>query len=399
METVEILNRQAILEIAEVFRANEKEFFSKYGNSLTRNEEKAYYAIRDCRTEKLGGHLDKCNVCGLEKNSYNSCRNRHCPKCQYLRKEKWVFKENNNILPVKYYHVVFTVPSELNSLIINNKKIFYSLLFKTVSETLKKVSKNKKYLNCIPGFLCILHTWGQTLSFHPHIHVLITGGGMAADKSKWIDSRENFFLPIRVLAKLFRGLFLFHLKKYNNGSLITIPKSCEELNDPNHFKSFLNILYTKKWVVYTKQPFENPDSVIKYLGRYTHKVAISNQRIVEITDNTVTFRYKDYADNDKLKTMTLAGAEFIRRFLMHILPLQFVKIRHYGIIANRSRKDSLKLCKSLLQKLNRTLNQKSPPEEWNELFACMIKKILLCSACKVGSFVSISLIPKQIRPP
>ncbi len=396
METVE---RWTILEIAEVFRANEKDFFSLYGNSLTQNEVKAYYAIRDCRTETLGGHIDKCNSCGFEKNSYNSCRNRHCPKCQYLRKEKWLYKENKNILPVKYFHVVFTVPNELNPLIINNKKIFYSLLFKTVSETLKKVSKNKKYLNCIPGFLCILHTWGQTLTYHPHIHVLITGGGMAADKSKWIDSRDKFFLPIRVLAKLFQSLFLFHLKKYYHGSHITIPKSCEELNDPSHFKRFLTNLYSKKWIVYTKQPFENPDSVIKYLGRYTHRIAISNQRILDITNNTVTFRYKDYADNDKLKAMTLSSVEFIRRFLMHILPLQFVKIRHYGIVANRTRRDSLKLCMSLLAKLNRSLNQKSQPQEWKEILASMIKKILLCSACKTGSFVSISLIPKPIRPP
>ncbi len=300
---------------------------------------------------------------------------------------------------MKYFHVVFTVPNKLNPLIINNKKIFYSLLFKTVSDTLKKVSKNKKYLNCIPGFLCILHTWGQTLTYHPHIHVLITGGGISADKSKWIDSRDKFFLPIRVLAKLFRGLFLFHLKNYYNGNFITIPKSYEELNDPSHFQRFLTNLYSKKWIVYTKQPFENPDSVIKYLGRYTHRIAISNQRILEITNNTITFRYKDYADNDKLKAMTISSLEFIRRFLMHILPLQFVKIRHYGIIANRSRKDSLKLCKSLLAKLNRSLNQKSQPQEWKEILASMIKKILLCSACKAGSFVSISLRPKSIRPP
>lgn len=369
----EMLVRKRILEVAEVFRENEKEFFSIYGNSLTRNEVKAYYAIRNCRTETLGGHVDKCSHCGFEKNSYNSCRNRHCPKCQFLRKEKWLVKENKNVLPVKYFHVVFTLPSELNSLIFNNKKIFYSLLFKTVSDTLRKVSKNKKYLNCIPGFLSILHTWGQTLSYHPHIHVLITGGGISADKGKWIDSREKFFLPI--------------------------PKSCEELNDPSHFQRFLTNLYSKKWIVYTKQPFENPDSVIKYLGRYTHRIAISNQRILEITNDTVTFRYKDYADNDKLKTMSLSGVEFIRRFLMHILPLGFVKIRHYGIIANRSRKDSLELCKSLLKKLNRSLNQKSTPEEWKDILESMIKKILLCSLCKVGSFVSISLIPKQIRPP
>lgn len=399
METLEIHNRQAILEIAEVFRANEKSFFSLYGNSLTQNEKKAYYAIRACRTIALGGHLDRCDFCGNEKNSYNSCRNRHCPKCQFFRKEKWLFKENNNILPVKYFHVVFTVPSELNSLMLNNKKILYSLLFKTVSETIKKVSKNEKYLGCIPGFLCILHTWGQALTFHPHIHTLIAGGGISADKTIWIDSREKFYLPVRVLSKLFQSLFLHHLKKYYHGGFITIPKSCEELNDPSHFQRFLNNLYSKKWVVYTKQPFDNPDSVINYLARYTHRVAISNQRILEITDNTVTFQYKDYADNDKLKAMTLSGVEFIRRFLMHILPPQFVKIRHYGFIANRTRKVSLKLCTSLLAKLNRSLNRKSTPEEWKELLASMIKKILRCNICKVGSYVTIRILPKQIHPP
>lgn len=393
------MERETILEIAEVFRANEKEFFCLYGKILTRNETNAYYAIRDCRTEKLGGHLDKCNVCGNEKNSYNSCRNRHCPKCQYLRKEKWLFGENNNILPVKYFHIVFTLPNEINSLMLNNKKILYSLLFKAVSETLKKVSKNKKYLNCIPGFLSILHTWGQTLAFHPHIHVLIAGGGISEDKTKWKDSGEKFFLPVHVLSKLFQRIFLHHLKKYYNGSYLTIPKSCEELNDPPHFKRLLNKLYSQKWVVYTKQPFDNPASVIKYLGRYTHRVAISNQRILEITDNTVTFRYKDYADNDKLKSMTLTCVEFIRRFMMHILPHQFVKIRHYGFIANRSRKESLKLCKSLLKKLNRSLNLKSPPEEWKDILASMIKKILICSLCKEGSYVTIRILPKQSQPP
>lgn len=394
---METFNRKTTLEVADILRINEKDFFSLFEHSLTRPEVKAYYAIRNCRTEFLGGHIDKCNQCGLEKNSYNSCRNRHCPKCQFLRKEKWLFRENKNILPVKYFHLVFTLPSEINSLILNNKKLFYSLLFKSVSETLKKVSK--KYLNSIPGFLCILHTWGQTLSFHPHIHVLITGGGLSADKGKWIDSKEKFFLPIRVLSKLFQRLFLFHLKNFYNADFLAIPKSCDELKDPSHFNRFLTILYSKKWIVYTKQPFENPNSVIKYLGRYTHRIAISNQRILEITDRTVTFRYKDYADNDKLKSMTLSGVEFIRRFMMHILPIQFVKIRHYGIIANRTQKDSLKLCKSLLQKLNRSLNKKSTPEEWKEILASMIKGILLCSACKVGSFVTISLIPKRVRPP
>ena len=399
METLETLNRKEILEVAEVFRLNEKEYFARYGNSLTQTEIKAYYAIRDCRTETLGGHVDKCNVCGNEKNSYNSCRNRHCPKCQFLRKEKWLHKENNNILPVKYFHVVFTLPSEVNPLMLNNKKLLYSLLFKTVSRTLRKVSKNKKYLNCIPGFLCILHTWGQTLSFHPHIHVLIAGGGLTADKGKWIDSREKFFLPVRVLSKLFQRLFLHHLKKYYHGSFITIPKSCEELKDPSHFQRFINNLYSQKWVVYTKQPFDNPDSVVNYLGRYTHRVAISNQRILEITNSTVTFRYKDYADNNSLKHMTLTCAEFIRRFMLDILPHQFVKIRHYGFIANRTRKDSLKLCKSLLGKLNRSLNPKSPPEEWKDILASMIKKILICNSCKVGSYVTVSTLPKQSHPP
>jgi hypothetical protein len=259
---METFNRQTSLEVADIFRINEKEYFSIYENSLTRNEVNSYYAIRNCRTEVLGGHIDKCNYCGLEKNSYNSCRNRHCPKCQYLRKEKWLFKENKNILPVKYFHVVFTLPSELNSLVLNNKKLFYSLLFKTVSETLKKVSR--KYLSSTPAFLCILHTWGQTLSYHPHIHVLITGGGLSTAKDKWIDSKEKFFLPIRVLSKLFQRLFLFHLKKFYNEHYLTIPKSFDELKDPSHFNRFLNSLYSKKWIVYTKEPFENPDSVIKY---------------------------------------------------------------------------------------------------------------------------------------
>ena len=397
MET--IIERTRILEIAEIFQKSETEFMQRYGNSLTNNEKKAYYAIMDCRTKMLGGHVDKCNNCGYERNSYNSCRNRHCPKCQYLKKEKWLCKENNNLLPVKYFHVVFTVPSELNPIILNNKKILYSLFFTTVSSTLKKVSKNKKYLNSIPGFLSILHTWGQTLSYHPHIHVLITGGGLTEDKKNWNDSRDNFFLPVRVLSKLFQRLFLFHLKKLYHRDHLTIPKSCYELSDPSHFQKFLNKLYSLKWVVYCKEPFENPEHLMNYLGRYTHRVAISNQRILEITDSTVTFRYKDYADNNKLKPMTLSHIEFIRRFLLHILPNQFVKIRHYGILANRTRKVSLQISKSLLAKANRVLPDTPEEKDWNHVLRSVIEKVLLCSLCRTGTFVSVSLIPKHSHPP
>jgi len=293
---------------------------------LTPQQAKVVYAILNCRTASLGAHIDRCDECGFEKHSYNSCRNRHCPKCQTLLKEDWIDRQQNNLLDRPYFHVVFTVPAELRPAFFQNQRLAYDLLFKAVSETLLELCANEKHLGARPGITTILHTWGQNLSYHPHLHCVVTGGGLTGNGT-WRDSRKKFFLPVKVLAKKFRGKLLYLLGKEG---------IC-----------FDRGLYKKDWVVYCKPPFGGAQKVFDYLGRYTHRVAISNNRILKLEDGSVTFRWRDYADNNKQKLMTLSAEEFIRRFLMHVLPSGFRKIRHSGIFASRDKGKRLALCKRL----------------------------------------------------
>ena len=299
---------------------------------LPSNILKALYSIKDCRTAALGGHVYECDDCGERKISYNSCRNRHCPKCQAYAKEMWIYERSKSLLPTHYFHIVFTIPEQLNSLTLFNQKEMYSILFTSVSETLLELAKDKKYLNADIGFTTILHTWGQNLMYHPHLHCIVPGGGLSIDNSKWIKSKKKFFIPVKVLSRKFRGKYLFYLNELYKNNKLKFPKSISEFQFNELFNKFKDSLYKKEWIVYSKAPFSSAEYVLHYLGRYTHRVAISDNRIIKVDKVKVVFKWRDYKDKNKEKIMSLKPKEFIRRFSMHILPDRFVKIRHYGIL-------------------------------------------------------------------
>ena len=303
---------------------------------------KTMSAIELCRTSALGGHMDVCQECGDTRISYNSCRNRHCPKCQTLAKERWIENQKSNLLNVKYFHVVFTIPDTLNTIAFQNQKVVYAILFKAVAETLSELCADKKYLGATVGFTSVLHTWGQNLIHHPHIHCIVPSGGLNP-LGKWVKSRKKFFLPVKVLSRKFRGKFLYHLKQAE----LEFYGDFEYLSNSTNFNKFLTPIYQKEWIVYCKPPFKDAGCVIDYLGRYTHRVAISNKRILSIKNDQVSFKWRDYKDNSKWKIMTIPANEFIRRFLIHILPDRFMKIRHYGFLGNRNKHTKLKVCKQL----------------------------------------------------
>ena len=311
-----------------------QDIFEQFGDAylanhtLSRVQYKVMNAVRSCRTSRLGGHMDQCPSCGYQRPSYNSCRNRHCPKCQTLSKERWIDARKADLLDIGYFHVVFTVPQELNSLIYSNQRDCYNILFRCVAETLQQLARDKKYLGASIGHTAVLHTWGQNLCFHPHIHCIVPSGGLTA-MGRWKHSRRKFFLPVRVLSRKFRGKILALLKSQM----------------PDIDQDVLNICYRKEWVVYCKPPFKNASCVVEYLGRYTHRVAISNNRILQIENDKVTFKWRDYRDNSRWKTMMLDAEEFIRRFLMHVLPHGFTKIRHYGFLSSRGKQKKLRICK------------------------------------------------------
>jgi hypothetical protein len=291
--------------------------------------------IAACRTAALGGHLDKCPDCGHQRPSYNSCRDRHCPKCQSAARADWLEARLDRLLPVPYFHVVFTIPDDLNALALGNKRRVFDILFAAAAETLKVIARDEKHLGADIGFTAVLHTWGQNLLFHPHLHCVVTGGGLALDGARWVNGRERFFLPVKVLAELFRGKFIAALEQARRSGELHFGGSTALLANDADWHALRDALYNKKWVVYAKPPFGGPEHVFNYLGRYTHRVAISNHRLVALEHGRVTFSYKDYADGDKRKLMTVSAAEFLRRFLLHVLPEGFTRIRHYGLYAHR----------------------------------------------------------------
>jgi len=355
------------LEVADILRAFGPAY--REAHELPLRYLRVMRAIEICRTAELGGHLDQCDHCGTVRISYNSCRNRHCPKCQCLEKERWLEARQKDLLPTSHFHVVFTLPEGLRPLALRNQKVVYSLLFKAVSETLTELARDSKHLGAEIGFMAILHTWSQTLIDHPHLHCLVTGGGLSPDGNRWLRSRKEFFIPVKVLSSLFRGKFLDGLKKLYEAEELKFPGQIEELKDPPAFKRFLTNLYHQAWVVYCRPPLKHPEKVVDYLGRYTHRVALSNDRLVKMEDNKVTFRWRDSADNDKIKWLTLEAFEFIRRFLLHVLPSQFVKIRYYGILSHRSRKGKLLRCKKLLGVLISEEAKQVLKETWQDLLA------------------------------
>ncbi len=302
-----------------------------------------------CRTAALGGHRDQCDRCGHQTISYNSCRNRHCPKCQTNARDKWLRSRQRELLPVTYYHVVFSVPHRLVPLMWQNKRVLFALLFEASAATLLEVAANPKRLGARIGFLSVLHTWGQTLQPHPHIHCVVPNGGLSPDHKHWICSRQSFFLPVRVLSRVFRGKFVAGLRQLFRKNKLQFFGACQQLSGEQAFNSFLRTLFGENWVVYAKRPFGGPEHVLHYLARYTHRVAISNHRLLNVTDQDVTFRWKDYAHHSKPRAMTLTHEEFLRRFLQHVLPSGFPRIRYFGFLANRSRKLLLPLCRNLLE--------------------------------------------------
>jgi hypothetical protein len=338
------------VEVADIFRAQGTQFIDRHRDRISFQQLKVMRAILHCRTAALGGHIDVCPRCGGDKTiSYNSCRNRHCPKCQTQARQRWIAARKEELLETRYFHVVFTLPHELHSLILQNEAELYNLLFRTVADTLLEVAANPEHLGAEIGFFGILHTWGQNLLFHPHIHCVIPGGGLAPDHAQWIHSRDAFFLPIRVLSKVFRGKFVVALKHAHRRGRLTFAGSIERMADPKCFAAFLRTLFRQDWVVYAKPAFGGPEQVLRYLGRYTHRIAISNHRLVSFDGNHVTFRWRDYARGNKQRLMTVSADEFIRRFLVHVLPKRFVRIRHFGFMANYQRSSSRELSRQLLK--------------------------------------------------
>ena len=343
------------LEVADVLRAHGAAYLAAQGAHLSRDQVRAVKELALCRTAALGGHTEQCAGCGEQRLSYNSCRNRHCPKCQASTRAAWLQREAHTLLPVDYYHVVFTLPAGLGPLALQNQRVLYDLLLRTVWETVRELASDPHYLGATVGLLAVLHTWGQTLCHHPHVHCVVTGGGLACDVNgrveeppRWQSCRPGFFLPVRVLSRLFRGKFLAGLRAAYDRGAVGCHGQLAALANPVAFAAWLTPLYAQDWVVYAKPPFGGPEQVLKYLARYTHRVAISNARLVALDDAGVTFNYKDYADDRRHKHLTLAPFEFIRRFLQHVLPSGFVKIRHYGLLANRYREANLRVCRALL---------------------------------------------------
>jgi hypothetical protein len=343
------------LEVAAVIRDYGEAFYDRYGSGLSASQRKALRDLAACRTAALGGHVQHCLDCGHERIAYNSCRNRHCPKCQALARARWLEQQAEHLLPVEYHHVVFTLPAAVADLALANPAALYDLLMRSAAATLREVAANPKRLGAVVGVLMVLHTWGQNLHHHPHVHCVVTGGGLSCDPDgkldtvpRWVACRPGFFLPVRVLSRVFRGKFLDGLNRLFEQGKLLLPGRLHTLANPGGRAAWWQTLYATDWVAYSKRPFGGPEQVLKYLARYTHRVAISNSRLESLDDDRVTFRIKDYADSGRTKRLTLDAVEFLRRFVQHVLPKGFVKIRHYGLLANGQREARLSVCRRLL---------------------------------------------------
>ncbi len=392
------------LEVADVIRTYREDFENARSGRLTSVEKRVLDDITACRTAAMGGHVDRCDRCGHLEISYNSCRNRHCPKCLASAPTKWLSDRESDLLPVDYFHVVFTIPREIATIALQNKRIVYNILFRSASETLRQVAADPKHLGAEIGFLAVLHTWGQNLEHHPHVHCVIPGGGISPDRTEWLRCRQNFFLSVKVLSRLFRGKFLHYLlEAFKNGKL-DFHGQLLDLRSDKAFRAHLAPLYTKEWFVFSKAPFGGPAQVLKYLARYTHRVAISNRRLVSMNNGNVSFLWKDYANGCLRRVMTLTAVEFIRRFLTHILPKGFMRIRHYGFLANRYRKQKLEQCRRLLDvrivdvdvdSTDDGTSDREPPDNPQE----RQERTTRCPACKHGQMIQIfTLKPGQALP-
>ena len=383
------------VELAELVRTHGAAY--RQAHRLTRGQHRALRAIAACRTAALGGHTETCDVCGATRIAYNSCRNRHCPKCQTLAKERWLAARQAELLPVEYFHVVFTLPHTLNPLAQGNPRVCYGLLFQAARETLATFGDDPRHLGGEVGGLAVLHTWGQTLEQHLHLHCLVLGGALARDRSRWLPAKPGFLFPVRALARVFRGKYLAGLRQAFARGELRFAGSVAGLAEPAAFAAFLATCRATDWVVYAKPPFAGPAQVLEYLGRYTHRVALSNDRLLSVDDDQVRFRWKDYAHGSRLKLMTLSAEEFLRRFLLHILPDRFVRIRHFGVLANRDRRAKLARCRQLLAV------PPAPPPAPPEPVAALVQRltgvdIAQCPVCRAGRLRLVAVFRPGARP-
>ncbi|MGH8523094.1 MAG: IS91 family transposase [Gammaproteobacteria bacterium] len=385
------------LEVADVFRRYGEAYREKHDASMSTAHRRVMTAIELCRTAALGGHIERCDQCGHERNCFNSCRDRHCPKCQSLARAQWIEDRQTELLEVPYFHVVFTVPEEIAAIAYQNKKEVYDILFRAAAETLTTIAADPKHLGAQIGFFAVLHSWGQNLLFHPHLHCVVPGGGPSPDGQRWISCRPDFFLPVRVLSRLFRRLFLESLQKAFDAGKLQFFGALEPLRERLAFARHLAQAKTSEWVVYAKRPFAGPQQVLDYVGRYTHRVAISNNRLLDIENDQVRFQWKDYRNGDQVKTMTLSADEFIRRFLLHVLPNGFQRIRYYGFLGNRYRQEKLDQCRRLLGMQIPDPHAASPPEpdyrdRYEDLTGCSLRQ---CPQCQRGRMVLVAILPRS----
>jgi Putative transposase/Transposase zinc-binding domain len=390
------------LEVADIFRRYGEAYRQNYGAPLSTAQRRVMTAIEVCRTAALGGHLERCDSCLYERPCYDSCRDRHCPKCQSLARAEWVEKRKAQILQTHYFHVVFTLPEQIAAIAYQNKDLVYGILFRATAATLSTIAADPKRLGAEIGFFAVLHTWGQNLLHHPHLHCVVPGGGISPDGARWISCRPRFFLPIRVLSCLFRRLFLRYLQEAFDARQLSFFSSLEALRDPQVFHRHLDPVRNMKWVVYAKAPFAGPQQVMDYIGRYTHRVAISNHRIVDIENGQVKFNWRDYRDNHQQKSMTLSAEEFMRRFLLHVLPSGFHRIRYYGFLGNRYRKQKLELCRQLLgmTPCNESSSQSQPCQDYRDRYEKLTRHSLReCPVCHRGRMITVKLLAKSRSPP
>jgi len=370
-----------------------------HADALSRGQRRVMSAIECCRTAALGGHVEQCDACGHQRIAYNSCRNRHCPKCQSLARAQWLEDRQAELLEVEYFHIVFTVPEPIAALAYQNKKLLYDILFHASAETLRTIAADPKHLGAEIGFLTILHTWGQNLQHHPHVHCVVPGGGISPDGSRWIACRPGFFLSVRVLSRLFRRLFVEALQKAFDTGALQFFSSLEPLRERTPFAAYLAAARTAEWVVYAKAPFGGPAQVLRYLGRYTHRVAISNNRLLSLEDGHVSFLWKDYKHGGAKRVMNLAAEEFIRRFLLHVLPDGFQHIRSYGFLANRYRDAKLTQCRQLLGTPKPACSQPAQKLDYRDRFEQLTGNSLRdCPICGHGLMVCIETFPSANFP-
>jgi len=378
-----------------MFRRYGTAYREQHADSMSVAQRRVMSAIEQCRTAALGGHLERCDACGHERNCYNSCRDRHCPKCQSLARAQWIEERQSELLEVPYFHVVFTVPEEIAAIAYQNKRVVYNILFRSTAETLTTIAADPKHLGAQIGFFAVLHTWGQNLHFHPHLHCVVPGGGLSPDGERWVSCRPGFFLPVRVLSRLFRRLFLTALKRSFDAGELKFFGSIEALLDRGRFAELLTKAKQREWVVYAKRPFAGPQQVLDYVGRYTHRVAISNNRLLDIENDQVRFQWKDYRHHDRVKTMTLPADEFIRRFLLHVLPAGFQRIRYYGYLGSRGRQEKLALCRRLLG-----MPPSSPAptieQDYRDCYEDLVGSSLRqCPQCQRGHMVRVAILPRS----